>query len=309
MPQDVAARERLDKHTLRPLLARSDGPASLWLLGHLCLLVLTSLLLWASLGSWWLLLTLPLQALVLIFLFAPLHETVHGTAFATPWKNRALGWLCGLPLVLPPNYFRAFHLAHHAHTQDPIKDPELMTPKPKTWRQALAYHSGLLYWKAQILGLVLAAMGHLRGTFITSRAAPVIRREARIVLSIYGLLLLGSLLLDTIALLWFWVFPVLLGQPFLRAYLLAEHWDCPLVPDMRRNTRTTLTNPAVRFLAWNMPYHAEHHAYPSVPFHALPKVHELIASELSMISPGYLSMHRAFWARIAARWPRQRPVT
>ncbi len=298
MAKDLASAGRLDKHALRPLLQRKDAPASFWLLGHISLLALSSLLLWSSLGSWWLVATLPLQGLILIFLFAPLHEAIHGTAFASAWKNRWLGWFCGLWLVLPPNYFRAFHLTHHAHTQDPAKDPELITPKPETWRQALVYHSGFPYWKAQTLGLLQAAAGRLQGNFITSRAAPVIKREARIVLAIYATFAAGSLLLWTDLLLWLWIIPALIGQPILRAYLLAEHWDCPQVPDMRANTRTTLTNSAVRFLAWNMPYHAEHHAYASVPFHALPKLHRLIEPELQVISPGYLSVQRSFWKRI-----------
>ena len=40
---------------------------------------------------------------------------------------------------------------------------------------------------------------------------------------------------------------------------------------MLENSRTTYTNALVRFLAWNMPFHAEHHAWPSIPFHALPR--------------------------------------
>ncbi|WP_246694633.1 fatty acid desaturase, partial [Mesorhizobium sp. M2D.F.Ca.ET.147.01.1.1] len=70
--------------------------------------------------------------------------------------------------------------------------------------------------------------------------------------------------------------PALLGQPFLRLYLMAEHGRCPLVANMLENTRTTLTNWFVHKLAWNMPYHAEHHAYPGVPFHQLPEFHRLI---------------------------------
>lgn len=46
------------------------------------------------------------------------------------------------------------------------------------------------------------------------------------------------------------------------------------------NTRTTLTTRVVRFLAWNMPYHAEHHAMPSVPFHKLPVLHDMTAARL-----------------------------
>jgi len=48
----------------------------------------------------------------------------------------------------------------------------------------------------------------------------------------------------------------------------------------------------VRFFAWNMPYHAEHHALPSVPFHALPMLHRELAADLKVVSPGYLAVHR-----------------
>jgi fatty acid desaturase len=75
-------------------------------------------------------------------------------------------------------------------------------------------------------------------------------------------------------------------------YLLAEHTGCPLVPDMLANSRTTVTNAVVRFFAWNMPYHAEHHAFPSVPFHALPDLHRDLRPDLKVIAPGYLAVNR-----------------
>jgi fatty acid desaturase len=65
--------------------------------------------------------------------------------------------------------------------------------------------------------------------------------------------------------------PLLVGQGFLRPYLLAEHTACAFTRDCLENTRTTLTLWLVRLFAWNMPYHAEHHAYPAVPFHARPR--------------------------------------
>jgi fatty acid desaturase len=37
-----------------------------------------------------------------------------------------------------------------------------------------------------------------------------------------------------------------------------------------------------------MPYHAEHHAYPGVPFHALPRLHERVQDRLANVEPGYL---------------------
>ncbi len=49
----------------------------------------------------------------------------------------------------------------------------------------------------------------------------------------------------------YWVVPVLLGQPLLRLYLLAEHWGCPIARqapiDMLARSRTTYTNVLVTF--------------------------------------------------------------
>ncbi|MGR4001096.1 MAG: fatty acid desaturase, partial [Alphaproteobacteria bacterium] len=54
---------------------------------------------------------------------------------------------------------------------------------------------------------------------------------------------------------------------------------------------TTLSNPVVRFLAWNMPYHTEHHIYPTVPFHHLPKLHRLLSPHLVNREHGYFRFH------------------
>ncbi|MEM1299415.1 MAG: fatty acid desaturase, partial [Pseudomonadota bacterium] len=91
--------------------------------------------------------------------------------------------------------------------------------------------------------------------------------------------------------------PMLLGGPFLRAYLLAEHTFCPHVSNMLANTRTTFTNKLVRWLAWNMPYHAEHHAYPAVPFHKLPQFHALTRAHLGETQDGYTDFATSYPAR------------
>ena len=88
--------------------------------------------------------------------------------------------------------------------------------------------------------------------------------------------------------------PLVLGQPFLRAYLLAEHGLCPQVANMFKNTHTTFTNRVIRFLAWNMPYHAEHHAYPAVRFYKLAQFHALTRDQLVSTSDGYLRFHMEY---------------
>jgi len=46
-------------------------------------------------------------------------------------------------------------------------------------------------------------------------------------------------------------------------------------------------------LMWNMPYHAEHHLYPSIPFHQLPALHIKVRENLKHIAPSYAAANRA----------------
>ena len=51
------------------------------------------------------------------------------------------------------------------------------------------------------------------------------------------------------------------------------------VLDHRLNSRTVYMNPIFRFLYWNMNYHVEHHMFPMVPYHALPRLHAAIKAD------------------------------
>ena len=124
----------------------------------------------------------------------------------------------------------------------------------------------------------------------------------------YATLTAASAATGSTALLWFWIIPALLGQPFLRLYLLAEHARCPHVANMLANTRTTFTNRLVRWLAWNMPYHAEHHAYPAVPFHQLPALHDIARRHLLVTENGYARFNRRYLAATLAGRAAPSPV-
>lgn len=64
------------------------------------------------------------------------------------------------------------------------------------------------------------------------------------------------------------------------------------VIDHRLNSRTVLMNPVSRFIYWNMNYHVEHHMFPMVPYHALPKLHEMIKHDLPAPTPSMLAGYR-----------------
>jgi fatty acid desaturase len=57
------------------------------------------------------------------------------------------------------------------------------------------------------------------------------------------------------------------------------------VIDHRLNSRTVYMNPISRFIYLNMNYHVEHHMFPMVPYHALPRLHELIKHDLPAANP------------------------
>ena len=292
----------IDKAALKALSRRSDTRGLAQLCGHLVLLAATGAAVAGTQGTLWLAPALVVHGVVLIFLFSPLHECVHRTAFESRALNDAVAWLCGAVMLLPPTYFRAFHFAHHRHTQDSERDPELALLRPDDLGRYLLRVSGLPYWRERVSTLLRHALtGRVAQPFIAPRLVPAVVREARLLLLFYTGIAAVSLALESRAALTYWIVPVVLGQPALRLYLLAEHTGCPFVADMLRNSRTTRSNRLVRRLAWNMPYHAEHHAYPALPFHALPAAHELLKDRIETQATGYWAAHRDILRYIRGR--------
>ena len=272
------------------LLARSDVAGLRQLILHLGAILCTGTWIAWDLPLWQGVMVL--HGVLVIFLFTALHESIHNTAFKSLFLNKAVASLCGCIIFLPSRWFRYFHFAHHRHTHHPARDPELATPKPVTWWEYVKYLSGLPVWFSHIKTLTAVAMLRDRSAFVPKGKRAYAAREAQVYLLVYLFACALSLYWQSALLIWVWLLPMLLGQPFLRAYLLAEHTLCPHVANMLENSRTTFTNAFVRFIAWNMPYHAEHHAYPAVPFHKLPLFHQKTRAHLKVTETGYLPFHR-----------------
>ncbi len=272
------------------LTTPSDRAGLLHLAGHMGAILIMGALI--AMGWWGL---IPVQGVLIVFLFTLEHETTHKTPFASVTLNEWVGRVCGFLLLLPFDWFRSFHLAHHRWTNIEGKDPELEGGKPET-RGAWVWHvSGVPYWVAGVRLVVGLALGRVRAAYLPEAALPRMAREARWMLVGYGVVLASFLV--TPVLFWVWILPMLVGQPALRLYLLAEHGDCPRVADMFMNSRTTFTTGAMRFLAWNMPYHTEHHVYPQVPFYQLPRLHNVMQEHLKVTSDGYVAFTKGYLER------------
>ncbi|MFM8680701.1 MAG: fatty acid desaturase, partial [Alphaproteobacteria bacterium] len=113
------------------------------------------------------------------------------------------------------------------------------------------------------------------------------RREAALMWLAYAAIAAASVATGSLAALEFWILPRILGEPVMRLVRMSEHVGRPEVADWLANTRTVLTIAPLRWLAWNMAFHAEHHAVPSVPFHALPALHRELGPRIADVRRGY----------------------
>lgn len=281
----------LPRDTLAGLNELRDAPGLSHLAGHMGLIL--GLGIWIAQG--WILWPLAVlaQGIAICFVFTLEHETTHKTPFKTLWINEWVGRVCGVMILLPFEWFRYFHLAHHRHTNIPGKDPELITgAKPETWPTYIWYVTGLPFWAGMARQTLGNALGADTGEYVPSRARQRVIRESRWILGLYALASFS--LMFSPLLFWVWILPCLVGQPVLRLYLLAEHGRCAFAANMFENTRTTLTNRVIRFLAWNMPYHIEHHTLPQVPFHKLPDLHQQMQGHHGVLTDGYTTFTKEF---------------
>ena len=133
---------------------------------------------------------------------------------------------------------------------------------------------------------------------------------------VYTVLLLYSLLTQSASLFWYWLLPLVCGQPVLWGSFIAQHTGCAVRAtgdesshDHRGlHSRTTMTNPVYRLLSWNMCYHGVHHMHPRIPFHRLPEAHNVLqahAPGTRFTDPhGYLHVHLGLLRKLLSRQPK-----
>lgn len=282
---------------MKELMQRSDGPAIrdtlLWL-GLMLLFATGGIYFW---GSW---VSVPFVLAYGVLYGSATdsrwHECGHGTAFKTQWMNKVVYQIACFMIMRNPVTWRWSHARHHTDTVIVGRDPEIAVMRPPDLVRVGLNFFGILDAAKAMGDMLRNALGNVSAeerSFIPQMEQTKVISVARVWLVIYLATLTVALLTRS------WIPLVLVGTP--RLYGAWHHVMTGLlqhggladnVTDHRLNSRTVLMNPVSRFIYWNMNYHIEHHMFPMVPYHALPKLHALIKDDLPKPNASILDAYR-----------------
>jgi fatty acid desaturase len=282
---------------LKELMRRDDGPAIRDTLIWFAALLVSGALGYYFWGSW--------AAVPFFLAYGVLygsasdsrwHECGHRTAFKTKWMNDAVYQIACFMIMREPEIWRWSHTRHHTDTVIVGRDPEIITPRPpdilSLMLNVFSLKNAVLFFQK----LFIHAAGRLTDeelTFVPESERAKVYRTARLYLAIYALVLAACVYFRSIL-------PAMyVGLPSLYGGWLQLYFGCTQhlglaedVLDHRLNSRTIYMNPIFRFLYWNMNYHVEHHLFPLIPYHALPKLHEAIKADCPAPYPSTVAAYR-----------------
>jgi Na+-transporting NADH:ubiquinone oxidoreductase subunit F len=283
------------RETMRKLLERRDGPAIRDTIIWFSLLGVTGYATYALWGTSWAILPYAVYAVLYSQTSdSRWHEAGHGTAFKTDWMNNALYEIASFMVKREATTWRWSHTRHHSDTIVVGRDPEINFPRPPDIKGLiLGFFCLTPMYPKRIIHHTLGRMTEDEKIYTPASEFPKVFLRARIYALIYlGAIGLAFYLHSLLPVFLIWL-PNVFGTWLLYVYNLTQHGGlAENVLDHRLNCRTVYMNPVNRFLYWNMNYHVEHHMFPLVPYHALPKLHAIVKHDLPPPYPNILSAWR-----------------
>jgi fatty acid desaturase len=229
---------------------------------------------------------------------AVVHECTHRHLFRHRATNRWVGAVAGLTIILPFGVYSQYHLAHHRYTVA-IEDPE---GPPLNFRSRFEYPlltiGGLAFLARLIAYGAATAVGHAP-SWLRSRA----QRRAGVfdaILCVAGLaavVVAGLSDLATLTTVWLvpWLGTIMVLVPLV---LVTEHYGAAVGTVVSAdNTRTVMSNAAVRWFYWNNNFHTAHHELPTVVHQGLPALERANGADGrgEWFATGYLAFHTQNW--------------
>jgi fatty acid desaturase len=290
----------VSRKEMKALMQRSDQPAIrdtiIWL-GSMVVLAGIGIALWPS---WW---SAPFWLAYGVLYGSASdsrwHECGHGTAFKTRWMNDVVYQIASFMIMRNPVTWRWSHARHHTDTIIVGRDPEIAAMRPPDLARIVLNFFGIVDTWNGLGRMLLNASGKLdpqEATYIPESEQLKVIGAARVWAAIYAATIALAIATASILPLMVIGLPRLYGAwhhvmtGVLQHAGLAEN-----VLDHRLNSRTVYMNPISRFVYWNMNYHVEHHMFPMVPYHALPRLHSMIKHDLPAPNSGIVQAYAEAW--------------
>ncbi len=288
----------VERSKITALMKRTNGKAlasyGLWLFLVVSLGWLSALLF--TLGSGWCILAFFLYGTVFSSCNARWHESMHGTPFRTKVLNRAAFFLAASMEYKDVVSARWSHLTHHAFTIHTEKDLEILAPRPVRLGLILLDYFYLHYAVLSFWILIQHSVG------VPSQGAKKVVPKnkyqsmywaSRAVLLLHLAAIAMAILLKSWLPILLFTVPRLYGGLIVWLFVVTQHAGLAQdVWDHRLSTRTLHVNPILSFLYMHMENHIEHHLYPNVPFHALPRLHRMLQPWLPRTYQGLWDAYR-----------------
>jgi len=198
---------------------------------------------------------------------AIIHEVSHDRVFKNRTLNEMVGWIANLPNLLPvSSSFRLYHMKHHRFQGDPEFDADMASEaEAKLFGNTFI---GKLAWEFSFT--IVQSMRTSR--FVKNKRIPFVTPYviANIIIQ-FAFDALLFLWLGPMGLLYFAAsFIFSLGPHPLGARYVQEHFI------FHKNQETYSYYGPMNALTLNVYHHNEHHDFPAVPWHNLPKLRRMV---------------------------------
>jgi fatty acid desaturase len=222
--------------------------------------------------------------------FSIMHDAVHGSLAKQTGLNDWLGILYGGLCFLPFTTWKSVHLEHHAWAGNISNDPvmrivrdfpnksafrkKLDTYLWRSWMPYVAALQELLFWTVSVAKIL---ENNIRAHQRVQLAASVLAPLSVAMGLVMGGHALGSALFFLPSIMAYLVMVEIINFPHhLRLPRLTGEGKLNLWEQYRVSRTCIYASWFSRLVTLNFNYHAEHHMFPTLPWHELPKAHSLV---------------------------------
>ena len=282
---------KVDRKELKKLYKRSDLAGFKHIFIFFSFLILLGTLCINSYGSWWFILFYLCYCTLWGGADAIWHECGHGTAFKTRIYNDIFYQIASFMNNFEPVRWRWSHSLHHSYTAsiDPhdfeVEGSIFWAPK-NLFNFFIVFVPGIsliFFHKSLHKAIIWPALG--LATRVMKECIPDDKKKdcinsSRLFVALWLVIIFCSIILNSLLPILLFLLPKCFASLNM-VWGLTQHMGLKEgIKDHRFSTRSIRLNPIFSFIYWKMEYHIEHHMFPLVPSHNLPKLLKLIKHEL-----------------------------